>query len=392
MALTLIDGTIIAISCIGIVVSVGIIVQVYTSKRQPPPFSSLGDVAVLVDALPGYVVIFDRTGEVRHVNTSLKRALGRDRTDRALSTLPVTPKTEGEAALVTADGAEETVFWQRFGWSRTEQYCDGVALYGRSVRASGTALGLPPEVERKLWEKTNALLRTNHSLMQSRTQLRRLVEKLYDIKEREGIRIARELHDELGQILTGLKIEVVLLARKIEKSSTEISVDAMRVLSETQNLVDQAILRVQTLSKELRPPMLDKLGLLATFQTVLNELAKQTSFQYEISHNIGDDALSGEALTCTYRIFKETATSLAARENGGTVRIRIVQADDRVRITFIDDAGIDPDALFHDDSVGLLGLTEYARKCGGTFVVSQNETSPPQIIVTIPLAVGGSNL
>jgi two-component system sensor histidine kinase UhpB len=228
-------------------------------------------------------------------------------------------------------------------------------------------------------------LRANHSLAQSRTQLQRLVEKLYDIKDKEGIRVSRELHDELGQVLTGLKIEVVLLQRKIVKEVLPETNPTGLIVAEILALVDQAIGRVQTLSKELRPPMLDKLGLIDTFETVLKETAKQTGLIYEINHNIEAENLPTETLTYAYRIFKETISSLASQEAVKQVSVRLEKEENQIRITIGDDGGADPELLFGESSVGILGMTEYARKYGGTFALSGDREDGLHIHVTLPL-------
>ena len=238
------------------------------------------------------------------------------------------------------------------------------------------------DVEKELLHKNSALLRANRSLVQSRTQLRRLVEKLYDIKEKEGIRVARELHDELGQILTGLKIEVTLLLRNIQKN--EQSDDAVGLATETLSLVGQSILRVQKLSKELRPPMLDKLGLIDTFEAITQEVSRQTHVRCRLEHQIFDETLSTEVLTYAYRIFKETVFALASQSRVTQIAVWVEKQTDGIIISITDNGGVSArHELFGDGSIGILGMTEYARKYGGTFSIEQTDIGT-EVHVSLP--------
>lgn len=238
------------------------------------------------------------------------------------------------------------------------------------------------DVEKELLYKNSALLRANRSLVQSRTQLRRLVEKLYDIKEKEGIRVARELHDELGQILTGLKIEVTLLLRNIQKTKPDDEI--VTLASETLSLVGQSILRVQKLSKDLRPPMLDKLGLIDTFEAITQEVSRQTHVQCRLEHQVFDETLSTEVLTYAYRVFKETIFALASQSEVTKVTVWVEKQKDEIAIKITDDGGNGTrHELFKDGSIGILGMTEYARKYGGTFSISQNKTGT-EVTVLLP--------
>ena len=388
------DVIIVGFSLLGIAASISVLVHAYAGRPKDLSrvFNSLTEVGPLLRRLDGLVIVIDDQNHIRYASPSLRHLMGHDDTTatiEALSTV-IDEKTEGERTLKQDDGSVRTIFWRRTRYHSDTHGASGVVLYGNvieteSLMSSPPMTGPRVDVAGKLLEKNSALLRANHSLVQSRTQLQRLVEKLYDIKEREGIRVARELHDELGQILTGLKIETVLLQRKIAKLGATDKTNEKRT-DDIVILVDQAIRRVQKLSKELRPPMLDKLGLIATFESVLNELKGQTAARFEMTHDISNEIFSRETLTYAYRVFKETITGLARQANVKHVTIHVEKISDHVKILIQDDGRADPSLLFAQDSVGILGMTEYARKHGGIFSMNTENEAFLSIEVTLPLA------
>jgi signal transduction histidine kinase len=389
--LTSSNEIIIVISSIGILFSIARLFIIYRRSTTKSLLSDPSRLAPLFQHFEEHIAVFDSHSTLRYASDTLRTAAGvaqPEVAEPAVSNM-VSSSTEGERPLIREDGASGTIFWRRAEWGLPRGRTFGVVLVGRPIdRESVTDdfMGTGQlEIEAKLLEKNKALLRANHSLAQSRTQLQRLVEKLYDIKDKEGIRVSRELHDELGQVLTGLKIEVVLLQRKIVKEVLPETKPAGLIVAEILALVDQAIGRVQTLSKELRPPMLDKLGLIDTFETVLKETAKQTGLVYEINHNIEAENLPTETLTYAYRIFKETISSLASQEAVKQVSVQVEKEENQIRITIGDDGGADPELLFGESSVGILGMTEYARKYGGTFALSGDREGGLHIHVTLPL-------
>jgi len=197
------------------------------------------------------------------------------------------------------------------------------------------------------------------SRAESERRLKALSERLLAAQEDERARIARAIHDDLGQSLTALKMDLVGL---LDKNNIRPSPIRERV----ERTLDNTVSTVQQIAKELRPSTLDDLGLVATLQAEVRLFEERTGIECELSLpaqlNLGD--VSSTAL---YRIIQEALTNVVRHSNASRVEIRMREAGGEVFVEIRDDGrGITLDEVSSPASLGLMGIRERAAMIGGT--------------------------
>jgi signal transduction histidine kinase len=213
-------------------------------------------------------------------------------------------------------------------------------------------------------------------------QLRQLSAALQDVREQERRRISRELHDELGQQLTGLKLDLSWLMGRMRdgKMAEPEKVDAMR------HLLDAAIAGVRRISTELRPPMLDDLGFGAAVSWQANEFAKRTGIEVDVDIDeakIGNDLVS----TAFFRIVQESLTNVARHSGATRVDIRLAAVGGTLALTIQDNGrGMTADVR-RGGGLGLIGIRERATGLGGSLSIASYPGAGTTVEVKVPLHV-----
>jgi PAS domain S-box-containing protein len=205
------------------------------------------------------------------------------------------------------------------------------------------------------------------ALRRSQEQLRALARRLQSAREEESRRIARELHDELGQMLTGLKLDLRSLERDLEAAPPEARVNRwLEKLLAASELVDTAIRAVQRLSAELRPAPLDKLGLPASLRQEVRQFEERTGTVCRLRLPEADSPLPDAAATALYRIGQEALTNVARHAGATEVEVELRAAPDAWELEVRDNGrGIAPEQLNDPHSLGLVGMRERAAQFGG---------------------------
>ena len=203
-------------------------------------------------------------------------------------------------------------------------------------------------------------------LMRSESQLRLLSQRVLHVQEEERTRIACELHDQLSQELVALKIEAVLLAEQL----TDNSKLHERALA-FQNLAGRLINTTNRLSFELRPAILDKLGLHRAIQWCAEDFEHRTGISCPTEFINADLKVPRETATTAYRILQEALTNVRRHARASQVKVSVSQEDNSLILSVIDN-GIGMDILQLDDgaSLGLMGMRERANIVGGTFHIN----------------------
>lgn len=189
--------------------------------------------------------------------------------------------------------------------------------------------------------------------------LKALSERLLVVQEQERTRIARELHDDLGQSLTALKMDVVGLLEKVGHSPV--------VRDRILRTLDSTVTAVQRISSELRPSVLDDLGLVAAIESEAHLFEERTGIECELS--VPEDAAQVDAVCASaiYRIVQEALTNVARHSDASRVELRLRQRGDGVLLEVRDDGrGITADEQNDPSSLGLIGIRERAEIVGGT--------------------------
>jgi len=229
-------------------------------------------------------------------------------------------------------------------------------------------------------------------LRQSQQQLRALNTRLQEVREEERTRIARELHDELGQAMTGLKMELAWIGKHLAKPGEGLPTAIGRKVAEMMELINETIHSVRRISSELRPGLLDDLGLAAAIEWQTNDFQSRSGITCEVAVPADGVNLNRETSTAVFRIFQETLTNVARYANATKVKVSMSQQDRRVILEVKDNGrGITVSAISDKGSLGLLGMRERAALFEGEVnfvgVAGQGTT----VVVTIPLPQTGEN-
>ncbi len=244
------------------------------------------------------------------------------------------------------------------------------------------------ELEQRVKERTAELSAANALLTEqiaerrrAEEELRRLSHRLVEVQEQERRTIARELHDEIGQLLTGLKLV-------IEMASRQHPDDANDYCQQARSLVNDLMGRVRDLSLDLRPAMLDDLGLLHALLWHIERYSAQSGIRVSLTHTgIEEGSLKPEIETAAYRIVQEALTNIARHAGVDTAKVS-VSADAENLCVRIADAGkgFDPQlALVKVTSSGLAGMRERAQLLGGKLVIESSEGVGTVVTALLPL-------
>ena len=252
-----------------------------------------------------------------------------------------------------------------------------------SHAVSKTALGVAGMVVVPLMVLGIAVLTSMvDRLQRSLEQLRALTGRLETVREEERKRVAREIHDELGQALTAIKIELSALLFEWPAEQKP----SRRAESMTK-LVDQTIQSVRKISTELRPGILDALGLVAAVEWAADEFETRTGTRCHV--DLPKDALQidQERATAIFRILQETLTNVARHADATQVDIRLAREDGSLILDVHDNGvGIGEEQLSASGSLGILGMRERALLLGGEFLMCGAPNQGARVRVRIPLS------
>ena len=255
------------------------------------------------------------------------------------------------------------------------------------------------ELEKRVVERTAQLLESNESLKQeiakrtiigeelkeSRERLRNLTKHLQKIREQERTFLSRELHDELGQVLTGMKMDI----RWIERRLPEDSALALERLHSVVMTIDDAILSVQRISMALRPPALDDFGLSEAIKLVLTNFEKKMHVTCKFISTPQRIILNKEISTEVFRIFQEAFTNVTRHANAKNVTILLENTGDKLIMEVRDDGrGITKKEIMDRSSIGLTGMRERAYAMHGNLAIIGIRGKGTTVTLNVPLNEG----
>jgi PAS domain S-box-containing protein len=218
-------------------------------------------------------------------------------------------------------------------------------------------------------------------LLESHSQLRELASHLQKIREEERKYIAREIHDELGQLVTGLKMDISITKKKIEKNAPELG-DKLTTIME---VTDEIIHTVRRIASELRPSILDDIGLDAALEWQAKEFEKRTNIQCRFINNARDIFVSMDVKSNLFRIFQESLTNIIRHANATIVEASLSQKNDTLVFTIADNGdGFETNVTSR--TFGLLGMKERVIMINGIFNIESEAGKGTKIIVKVPLA------
>jgi signal transduction histidine kinase len=228
-----------------------------------------------------------------------------------------------------------------------------------------------------LYEETR---RQASQLRASREQLRQFAAHLQSVREEERTEIAREIHDELGQVLTGLKLDLFWLRRKLPQDQALLidKIDGMA------RVLDHTIQGVREIATRLRPSVLD-LGLTAAIEWQLGEFQSRTGNACKVSSCLEEIQLDRQRSTALFRIFQEALTNVARHAKASSVEINLEERGHEVVLQVTDNgAGIEPGRILDPKSLGLLGMRERALLLGGQVTIRRNSGAGTTVTARLP--------
>ena len=226
--------------------------------------------------------------------------------------------------------------------------------------------------------KTRAL---TTALEESREQLQRLTDGLLLAREEERTAIAREIHDTLGQALTALKMDVAWVGRRLPHDAAPTAAKLAVMMA----LIDDLVITVRRIATDLRPGVLDDLGLAAAVEWQAKEFEHRTGIHCALCAKVDDRALDPLVSTAVFRIFQESLTNVARHSRASRVAVTLERLESDLVFEMRDDGiGIAAGDASSARSVGLVGMRERAQLVGGGFAISGASGAGTTVRVRVP--------
>jgi len=263
------------------------------------------------------------------------------------------------------------------------------------LRKDGSTVATDVSVTRMQLQGRNLLLlllrditrrrQTESELRRSREQLRALAAKLQAVREEERSRVAREIHDELGQMLTALKMDLRYIEADLERfNDVRLNPILDKAVAATE-LSDALAKSVQRIAAELRPGILDRLGLVSALAYEAEQFQQRTGIVCHLKMPSEEPALSIDAVTAVFRIFQEAMTNIARHAEASVVKVELQSAAGLLTLEIGDNGkGIQAADLLGTYSLGVLGMKERARQLGGDVVFRQGANGGTIVALQIP--------
>jgi PAS domain S-box-containing protein len=238
-------------------------------------------------------------------------------------------------------------------------------------------------IQRDITERRHA----DEALRRSREELRALAARLQSVREEERTRISREIHDELGQALTGLKLDLAWLRPRL-KDRPELTERLQSVVARIDGTIDS----VRRIATELRPSVLDHLGLVAAVEWQAQEFSNRTGIAAAVRLAASAAMPAADTATTVFRILQEALTNVARHAGATRVEIALDLTPEGVRLEVHDNGrGIDEAARAGARSLGLLGMQERASACGGELTIDGGPGAGTVLSLRIPRRAGGDS-
>ncbi len=298
-------------------------------------------------------------------------------------------------ARITMNGKEYT----------TPDFCESQWLQREDLEMAGQSLGTLEvfyseartiedegpflSEERELIKSVAAMLsnaaerkKAAYEIYQSQIELRQLSAHLQTVREEERSNIAREIHDELGQQLTGLKMDTSWLGKKLPEGDKVLHEKVEGMLA----LIDDTVKTVRRISSELRPGILDDMGLIAALEWQSSEFEKRNGISCTFTTNLSELPVSQELATGIFRVYQEALTNITRHAHATGVKARLEVNAKNILLTIIDDGkGFDMQEARLKKTLGIVGMKERAIMLGGQLTITSEKEVGTAVMLRIPL-------
>jgi PAS domain S-box-containing protein len=349
-------------------------------KTEKQLQESLDNWHSLVHNAPDVIMTLDREGKITFVNRpvwgySAQALIGTRITDY----VPRNEQVKLSRCIENVFSSGKRMTCEISGVNGDRQAWFGLSfgpIHNGVDRAAGerktTTLMIQEISEHKLAEET---LRT------SGEQLREFAARVEAVREEERTRVAREIHDELGQALTVLKLDLSWLQGKIPRTQAQ----ARNKMKSMLLHVDETIERVRRIASELRPSILDDLGLLPAIEWQLEEFQKRTGIRCKLDANVEKVGFSAEASAVLFRVVQEALTNIVRHAAASSARVDLRSDGRNLRMSITDDGkGITEQQINDLRSLGIVGMKERISRVGGEFRIRSQRGKGTRIEISLP--------
>lgn len=237
------------------------------------------------------------------------------------------------------------------------------------------------DLERRVMQRTA-------ELSQSASDLHALAARLQVVREEERAALARELHDEFGQNLTALQIDLDWVDRQLRNTQPRVAAGVLDRIATMTPLVERLTVLTQTVCASLRPAMLDDLGLLAAIEWQAEDCERRTGLRCMVSLPPHDPLVQGDQALALFRIFQEALTNAVRHAQATCVDIRLQVADGELELAVQDNGrGFAPESFPASRALGLLSMRERAAGFGGSVSILSAPGSGTTVRVRMPMAL-----
>lgn len=228
---------------------------------------------------------------------------------------------------------------------------------------------------------------TEEEILESQKQLKAFAAHLQTIKEEERVKIARELHDNLGQNLTALRIDISRLIKKINEADEKANIKSIVAQAgELLPLIDATIKLVRTISSELHPRVLDEFGLVSAIEWQIEGFTKRTGISCKLELEVETIEIEDNNRIAVFRIFQEALTNIMRHANATHVIVRIRKKNHSTILEVKDNGiGIKESNISDIESLGLTGMRERAFLLGGELMIKVKKGKGTVVTLSIPL-------
>ncbi|HAX49126.1 MAG TPA: hypothetical protein DCX92_09085, partial [Bacteroidetes bacterium] len=338
----------------------------------------------LFENSPSLIFTLDKDLKITSINRSLiKRAETEDFIGRDSLELVHESERAKVAEIINRvfDKAEAENFIVRGSESQSKHYYSVQAIPQIS---DNTAAGVTIFAT-DITEKINS----DEKIKETNQRLHALAAHLQTIREEERTKISREIHDQLGQELTALKMDIAFMSRKIDKTKVTGKADWDELnagLKSMSDITDQTINSVRRIARELRPDVLDKLGLKEAIEWQAEEFTKRTGIDCIVSITASELQFDNLLENTIFRIVQESLTNVARHSNATRSKIGFFISQDEVSLSIEDNGrGITQEEIDNAKSLGLVGIKERVYSVNGTLSIKGTKDKGTILKITIPL-------
>ena len=229
------------------------------------------------------------------------------------------------------------------------------------------------------------------ALVVREAELRALTARLNAAREDEARRIARELHDELGQVLTAITLETADAQRRLAERDGSTAVEIQRHLTSVRKLVDQAIGTTRRVCTELRPALLDQVGFVPALEWQAHDFEARSGIFCSLKLPDPPPEIGGELATALFRIFQEVLTNVARHSEATEVTVDLTSNETEIRLTVHDNGrGLTHAQASRTSGLGLIGIRERTLGVGGTVSFEGKDGHGTRVSIAVPLPAGNA--